>query len=540
MASVFLEHPSSFEHDTGGHPEQAARIVAIERELDQRDWLGFERVRSPAVDREVLDRGASGVATWSRSRRSHRAGGGALDPDTVASAGSFEAALHAAGGAVRMVELLLDGETRGRVQRPPAARPPRDPDAGDGLLPVQQRRRRGPLRARSPGARAGDDRRLGRPPRQRHQRHLPSQPTRCCSSRSISRRCTRARGPPRDIGEGAGRASRSTCRCRRAPATSDFCSLVDDVVVPLAREYRPQLVLISAGYDAHRDDPLADCTVTEEGFAAMTALDARRLGVELGAPVGCVLEGGYALGALGRSVAATMEALVRAAIARPPTSRRGRWSSRGACVASRSGGRASSRPAARARPPRPARPSGRSSTARRARGLRLRGSVAARWGASAARHAAATNGPQCAPRIPSSASGATPTGVASTGTSQASASSTASPKPSRSDGTSTALAAFTHRRDLGRGRRPERQQPARRRRAPRRGRSASPGGSGPREQQVRARRARGRGDARASARGSGESASMSTPHGQHGGCGGGRPTRELAARSGSRPSRPDP
>ena len=52
--------------------------------------------------------------------------------------------------------------------------------------------------------------------------------------------------------------------------------------------------------------------------------------------------------------------------------------------------------------------------------------------------------PQCAPAIPSSASGAIPTGVASTGTSHASASSTASPKPSRSDGTSTALAALTH------------------------------------------------------------------------------------------------
>ncbi len=51
---VFLAHPSSLDHDTGGHPEQAARITAIERELDERGWLGFERVESQAVDRRVL------------------------------------------------------------------------------------------------------------------------------------------------------------------------------------------------------------------------------------------------------------------------------------------------------------------------------------------------------------------------------------------------------------------------------------------------------------------------------------------------------
>ena len=70
-------------------------------------------------------------------------------------------------------------------------------------------------------------------------------------------------------------------------------------------------MLISAGYDAHRDDPLATCDVTEDGFAEMTR-SMRRCCEGLGAPLGAVLEGGYALDALGRSVAATMEALRRA------------------------------------------------------------------------------------------------------------------------------------------------------------------------------------------------------------------------------------
>jgi acetoin utilization deacetylase AcuC-like enzyme len=78
--------------------------------------------------------------------------------------------------------------------------------------------------------------------------------------------------------------------------------------VPLARSFEPQLMLISAGYDAHREDPLGSCEVTEDGFAAMTR-SIRGVCETLGVPVGCVLEGGYALGALARSVAATLVAL---------------------------------------------------------------------------------------------------------------------------------------------------------------------------------------------------------------------------------------
>jgi acetoin utilization deacetylase AcuC-like enzyme len=64
-------------------------------------------------------------------------------------------------------------------------------------------------------------------------------------------------------------------------------------------------VLISAGYDAHAEDPLADCQMSELGYATMTA-SLRQLSDELNAPLGAVLEGGYALNALARSVAATL------------------------------------------------------------------------------------------------------------------------------------------------------------------------------------------------------------------------------------------
>src|SRR5579859_2896075 len=109
MTSVFLEHPSSLEHETGPHPEQPARISAIERELSERGWLGFDRMQSPAVDLELLT--AVHPRTHVETIRELAArGGGAIDLDTVMSEGSYEAALHAAGGAVRLVELLLAKE----------------------------------------------------------------------------------------------------------------------------------------------------------------------------------------------------------------------------------------------------------------------------------------------------------------------------------------------------------------------------------------------------------------------------------------------
>jgi acetoin utilization deacetylase AcuC-like enzyme len=87
-----------------------------------------------------------------------------------------------------------------------------------------------------------------------------------------------------------------------------FVSLVQHVVVPAARTFRPGIVLVSAGYDAHRDDPLASCVLEDGSYAALAAC-VRELAAELEAPVGAVLEGGYALGALARSVAATIDAL---------------------------------------------------------------------------------------------------------------------------------------------------------------------------------------------------------------------------------------
>ena len=83
---------------------------------------------------------------------------------------------------------------------------------------------------------------------------------------------------------------------------------LEHVVAPAARGFDPDLVLVSAGFDAHRDDPLADCTLSTESFGQLGRA-VRSLADSLDAPVGALLEGGYDLDALSASVVAALEGL---------------------------------------------------------------------------------------------------------------------------------------------------------------------------------------------------------------------------------------
>jgi acetoin utilization deacetylase AcuC-like enzyme len=111
-----------------------------------------------------------------------------------------------------------------------------------------------------------------------------------------------------DLGTGAGEGYTVNLPVPAGSGDLLYRSLVDNLVAPLAAAFEPQLLLVSAGFDAHFEDPLASCQVTEAGFAAM-ARSVSRIGRSLDIPVGAVLEGGYALEALARSVAATLEGL---------------------------------------------------------------------------------------------------------------------------------------------------------------------------------------------------------------------------------------
>jgi acetoin utilization deacetylase AcuC-like enzyme len=314
-APVWLEHPSSLLHETGPHPEQPARIRAIERELSARDWLGFERVTSPAIDRALLE-AVHPKAYVASIERACRGGGGYIDADTVVSPHSFEAALHAAGGAVRMVDLLLDGTAPSAfsAHRPPGHHALPSRAMGFCLFNNIAVAARYALDARALERVMIVDWDVHHGNGTNDIFHASERVLFVSIHQSPLYPGT---GPADDVGSGAGRGFTVNLPVPPGAGNRLFCSAVDHVVVPLARSFEPQLVLVSAGYDAHRDDPLAQCELTENGYAAM-ARSIRATCEALGVPLGCVLEGGYALGALATSVAATLESLREPVTAQEP------------------------------------------------------------------------------------------------------------------------------------------------------------------------------------------------------------------------------
>jgi acetoin utilization deacetylase AcuC-like enzyme len=304
-AALYFRHHSSLEHDTGAHPERAERIPAIEGELERREWLGYERREAPEVDAEALT--ALHPEAYVESVRATSARGGWFDLDTVASPGSYRAALHAAGGACALAGALLGGEapTGFSALRPPGHHAERAAAMGFCLFNNMAVAVRHALDSR---------------PAERvfvldwDVHHGNGTNDIFHSSRSVLYASIHqwpfypGTGPLEDAGSGEGEGYTINLPVPAGSGEDVWLSLVEHVAVPAAREFRPDLVLISAGFDAHRADPIGGCTLEEGSYAEM-ARHLRALGDELGVPVGAVLEGGYDLEALAASVSATLEAL---------------------------------------------------------------------------------------------------------------------------------------------------------------------------------------------------------------------------------------
>jgi acetoin utilization deacetylase AcuC-like enzyme len=307
--AVYLHHPASLAHDTGAHPERAARILAIEAELARHDWLGMTRVEAPRVAQETLTavhpashvRAIEALCASARPAR-------AIDADTVVCERSYEAALHAAGGAVALVDLLLAGEASTGLS---ALRPPghhAEPARAMGFCLFDNVA----VAARHALDAHGLERVLVLDWDVHHGNgtnaafHATPEVLFVSLHQSPLYPGT---GPASDVGSGPGAGC--TVNVPLAPGAGDavYLSLLAHVVAPLARAYAPQLILLSAGFDAHRDDPLAEIELSEAGFAGMAGI-VRRLAAELEVPVGAVLEGGYDLRALAASTAATLRALM--------------------------------------------------------------------------------------------------------------------------------------------------------------------------------------------------------------------------------------
>ena len=290
------------------HPERPARITAIEQELDRRAYVGYERRAAPEATHEALY-AVHDEAYVERIRSLAEGGGGFLDSfaTTVVGAGSWEAAVRGAGGACAMVEALVAGEAAVGFcgARPPGHHAASDSTSGFCLfnnVAIAARHALDSLGARRVFILDWDV----------HHGNGTNDLFRASDAvlfASIHQwGIFPGTGPLHDVGVREGQGFTINLPVPAGSGEDAWVSLLEHVVIPAAGEFRPDLVLISAGFDAHRADRQGNCLLDTESFAEM-ARHVRALGRDVGAPVGAVLEGGYTLDALAASVAATMEAL---------------------------------------------------------------------------------------------------------------------------------------------------------------------------------------------------------------------------------------
>ena len=269
-------------------------------------WAGYRRVEAPAAARELLT--AVHDARYVDAIEALCArGGGFIDADTAAVPATWDAALRAAGGAAALVDALLGGDAVSGVS---ALRPPghhAEPARAMGFCFFGNVA----VAARRATATHGLERVLILDWDVHHGNGTQAVFDADADVLFISIHqwpLYPGTGRADEVGRGAGQGFTVNLPVPGGTGDAGYRSLVEHVACALIRAWEPQLVLISAGFDAHRDDPLATCRVTEAGFAGMAA-SVRRACDAVGAPVGAVLEGGYDLGALARSMLAVAPVL---------------------------------------------------------------------------------------------------------------------------------------------------------------------------------------------------------------------------------------
>jgi acetoin utilization deacetylase AcuC-like enzyme len=307
---VYVRHPSSLEHDRADHlpehPDTPERIVAIEQEMASLDWLGFEVLDAPVVTDAALER-VHTKAHVEGIRKLAAAGGGPIDEDTFVGEASLRAALHAAGGACLMVERLLDEEEAlGFSGLRPAGHHAESARAMGFCLFNNVA-----IAAESAIAERGLERVFVLDWDVHHGNGTAAIFRRRSDVLFASIHQTGiypGTGLLADTGSGPGEGYTMNVPVHTGSQGELWLSLLEWVIVPAALDFRPQLILISAGFDAHRLDPIGGCMLETADFAQM-ACHVRDLAASLGAPVGAVLEGGYDLGALADCVVAMLKAL---------------------------------------------------------------------------------------------------------------------------------------------------------------------------------------------------------------------------------------
>jgi len=309
MTTALITHPDALNHVTpDGHPERVARLEHI---LDALDGKALQQEEAPlAEDADLLRVHPQAHIDYVRASAPAQ-GLVQLDADTWMSPGSLSAALRAAGGAVRAVDMVLGGDVRNAfvAMRPPGHHAERDTTMGFCLFG----------NVAIAAKHALDHHGLSRVAVMDFDVHHGNGTQDLLQNEPRAFFCSSHQSP---LWPGSGAAHEigphnTLLNIPLAPGTDGptFRRKITAEALPALAAFQPELLLISAGFDAHRADPLAGLNLETEDFAWITrelcALAAEQCD---GRIVSC-LEGGYDLKALAESAAVHVDALIAAGAA---------------------------------------------------------------------------------------------------------------------------------------------------------------------------------------------------------------------------------
>ena len=309
MSVGLVYDPIYLEHDTGQHVEHTSRLVMVMGHLEESGVMGkLVPIRPRAATVEELSTVHSpGYVSYVEAFAQR--GGGALDPDTVVSPTSYEAGCYAAGGLIRGVDAVMAGEVTSAfaLVRPPGHHATRWEAMGFCLFNNIA------IAAQHAMSSHGIDRILIVDFDVHHgngtQDTFYNNPHVLYFS---THQYPHYPGSGRIEEVGADLAEGTTVNVPLPAWCGDevYLQVFDEILVPVARRFRPQLILVSAGYDPHWADQLSLMQLSTTGFAKMVGI-IKGLADELcHGRLLLTLEGGYNLEALASSIRATLDMLL--------------------------------------------------------------------------------------------------------------------------------------------------------------------------------------------------------------------------------------